>query len=195
MGAALLLLAALTGPQMLFVTDDDFPFQSKLRHETGGAAVLVTVSPRGKTLDCTMIEAFGAKPIGPMICDLLRHRRFEPARLADGTPAYSRLRMLFRFELPRKDWRMMPTITLAPDLGMADQQLPPGDDGKEVAVLLAVDPQGRVVDCRPNPFETNPEVGRRVCLHSAQIAAPALMVEGKPVAYVIARKVRLSRGK
>lgn len=193
MRLALVLLAALTAPEMRLITNDDYHFQSVLRHETGGAAVMVTVDPAGRTLACETLQGFGVQRVADAVCDLLLHRRFEPAHLADGTRAYARMRLLFRFELPRIGRTKIPVVEMAPELALHDRQLPEAEDGKSVTVALAVDQHGAVTDCAGS--KRSASLAARACAQAAMLPiSPLTLPDGRVVPHITTRQVVLIRG-
>jgi hypothetical protein len=194
-GAAGLLLLTLTAPQIRLFAAYDLPAETLHRGETGGATVIVTVDPAGRTLGCERVDSYGSPALGATICDLLLHRRFEPARLADGTRAYARVRKLLRFDLLHDDWDRMPQAALAPDMVMHDHGLPAAAEGKSVEVVLAVDGKGAVTDCAGVLGQENHRLAARVCIQSAHMGLPVLTLpDGRTVPHVTTRTVRLTRG-
>ncbi|HEY0624356.1 energy transducer TonB [Sphingomonas sp.] len=83
-----------------WVTNDDYPSESVAMGEGGTVGVRLDIGADGKLLNCTVISSSTFARLDQQTCALIRKRvRYEPARLADGTPVVSSSFLRFRWQV------------------------------------------------------------------------------------------------
>lgn len=83
-----------------WVTNDDYPSESVAMGESGTVGVRLDIGADGKLLNCTVVSSSTFARLDQQTCALIRKRvRYEPARLADGTPVVSASFLRFRWQV------------------------------------------------------------------------------------------------
>lgn len=81
-----------------WVTNDDYPAASVSAREQGSVDVRLDIDATGDIAACTVLRSSKFPRLDQRTCEVLRKRgRYEPARLADGTPTASLAFLRFRW--------------------------------------------------------------------------------------------------
>lgn len=119
---------------------DDFP--SYFQGRSASVLTRTTVDLSGRPQICEIEVSSGEPKLDKHTCDIIMKRaRFEPARWLDGTAALAVVRMPVR-------WASDETLTTRADIELSVNRLPPRFKSPvHLRLLLAVDAQGKIVDC------------------------------------------------
>lgn len=192
-----LLAGALIGPDTSrAVRGEDYPARAIEKSLSAAALVRVLVDPKGRIAACDTLTVRGDAMLAREVCARLRRRTLDPAHFADGSPAWSQAVTVGRFYTPGgADSDEIARLGPEPDAELTVQRLPSGAASADVRVVLAVDEQGKAVDCaidpRP-PYGTTPALAAAVCANKTMLGTAAVSgPDGRPLRYVTPRTVRL----
>lgn len=193
-----LFAAALAGPSLRAALDaGSYPLATLTNRHAGAAVLTLVYDPQGRLESCAVEAEAGSGAFGATTCAALRRPTVEPARLADGAPAWSRVRVLVRFfandghdayeaEIAR--------LGRTPDLELTARGLPARLEGSGAEVAVAADVDGRVQGCVPVAAGANPDLARAACAGGATMALPPLVLaDGRKVPFVSTLLVKFVR--
>jgi hypothetical protein len=173
---------------------EDYPQFALVRDLSAAAPVELFISPQGHAMDCNAAKGWGDAQLAETMCDILLHKHLTPARLADGTPAYSVVRGLARLFIPgTRDGDAILRLEPPADLELEAPHLPGGLARTPVNLLLTVAPAGTVADCAPGKDETQLDLVQLIC-PALRGLKPGQRVgnEGAGVPYVMTLRAMLS---
>lgn len=85
-----------------WLTNNDYPNESIRAGEQGSVDVRLDIGASGDLAACTVLRSSKFPRLDQRTCDMMRQRaRYEPARLADGTPTASLAFLRFRWQVVR----------------------------------------------------------------------------------------------
>lgn len=182
---------------------DDMPAYVQRAGVTRFVPTRTTIRPDGTPRDCSVESSSGDPKLDIHTCAIiLRRAKFERARWVDGSPAYAIVTAPVTWAIGDDPSKGEIERAFPPDIELSVNRLPAGV-GRHVAVRLklAVDKNGRVVDCGEAPpvLEADrkpkpPELVKVSCDQAISqfIAIPAKDDAGEPVRSVQSASVIIS---
>jgi hypothetical protein len=200
---------ALAGPDLdKLLSPKGYPVGSIQRGRSAAALVRVLIDPDGIVVRCETMATVGSESLANEVCGRAHHRKVHPASDANGRPAWSQATTMAQFYVAGSlEADKVAHSGPDPDAQLTVSRLPAGSGSAagqadanqaDVRVVVAVDEQGKAVDCaidpRP-PYGTNPRLAAVVCTNRAMLGTkPASDPGGRPVRYVRPMTVRLVTG-
>lgn len=183
----------------------DMPAYVQIKGVNRFVSTRTTVRPNGTTQDCKVERGSGDPKLDAHTCSIiLRRAKFRPAKWVDGSPAYAVLRVPVTWSIggPASERELQKAYP--PDLDLSVTRLRAGADRRtRLALMIAVDENGRVVGCKERPkvsrrdhTKSFPELAPIACQHMMNrfTAIPAKDASGKPVRSVQTASVVFSAG-
>ena len=168
--------------------------------QAGAAAVEVLIDPAGKALRCDTAATVGDAATVARICPLLQARRWRPANLADGQPAYAVYRDVAKYRrgeaggpdtVPSRSVEQVRLAYQMADFTLAMAGPLPGKTSeREAATTVVVNESGVIAAC-----DAASGTGARKLREAACAALPGRKLKrqldpaGSAVAYVTTVKV------
>lgn len=127
-----------------WITNDDYPAESRKKGETGIVGLDIEVDPDGKASRCRITRPTGFPRLDVAACSLAIGRaRFKPARGHDGQNVWSIFSARFR-------WALLPTnapaLPAKPDVALTVKAMPKWYVGQFSLVVLFSD-NGELLNC------------------------------------------------
>jgi hypothetical protein len=168
--------------------------------QAGAAAVEVLIDPAGKALRCDTAATVGDAATVARICPLLKARRWRPANLTDGRPAYAVYRDVAKYRrgeaggpdtVPSRSVDQVRLAYQMADFTLAlGSPLPGKADKREAVATVLVNEAGMIAGC-----DASSGTGARKLREAACAALPGRKLKrqldpaGAPVAYVTTVRV------
>lgn len=200
---------ALAGPDLERVLSrKGYPTGSVQGGRSAAALVRLLIDPNGVVVRCETVATVGYGSLAREVCGRAHHRKVHPAVDANGNPAWSQATTMAQFYAPGSpEADDVARSGPIPDVQLTVSRLPRTAGGvtnqsdanqSDVRVVVAVDEQGKAVDCaidpRP-PYGTNPKLAAVVCANRAMLGTkPVSDPGGHPLRYVTPLTVRLIVG-
>ena len=186
-------------------SSEDMPAYVQIAGINRFVSTRTTVRPNGTTQDCTVEGGSGDAKLDAYTCSIILQRaKFQPAKWVDGSPAYAVLRVPVTWSIGGPASNRELQKAYPPDLDLSVTRLPAGADRRtSLALMIAVDENGRVVGCKQRPkvsrrdhTKTFPELVPIACEHMMNkfTAIPAKDASGKRVRSVQIASVAFSTG-
>ena len=186
-----MILAGLIGAAALslggverLISFGDYPDDALEKNQSAAALLEVIVGPDGKVIGCSVVNVAGSRKLAEHMCKIVGRKKIPPATLGDGTPAYSRLRMVFRMVVPGEDGRSYAAgARQSAEQVLIAANLPAHLTNKVADVVLAIGAGGNVLDCAPTAVTENRAVAAAACkAKSNLLVQPLVLPNGnKPV--------------
>jgi len=170
---------------------DDMPAYVQMAEINRFVPTRTTFRPDGTVQGCTSEGSSGDAQLDRLTCAIIERRaKAEPAKWIDGSPAYAVIRVPISWTIggPASEGELRKAYP--PDLELLVSQLPAHHRTASLALVVAVDPSGRVVGCNERPKSTTrdqakslPELVPIACEHLIKefTATPAHDAAGYPV--------------
>jgi len=147
----------------------------------------VIFNPQGMPDRCIIVQREGDASIDALVCELIFKRfRSHPSRGADGQPTYMIMERSAVFTTGKSGG----TGLRSQPLTVTDitQSLAPKDDGKRMALAVAVNAEGGVLKCAPTQWAKKKDISlaEAACrsLPAGWKAAREFNTAGEPIAYL-----------
>lgn len=135
-------------PRNVF-SPDDMPAYVQIEAINRFISTRTTVKPDGTPQDCAFERSGGDPKLDALTCAIILERaRFQPAKWVDGSPAYAVLRTPVSWIIGGPPSKSDLRRAYPADIDIFVSRLPKGTpDWATVNLMIAVDENGRVVDC------------------------------------------------
>lgn len=168
--------------------------------QAGAAAVEVLVDPTGKALRCDTAATVGDAPTVARICPMLLSRRWKPASLIGGQPAYAVYRDVAKYRrgepggpdtVPSRSVEQVRLAYQVADFTLALASALPGKaDKREAVATVLVNQAGMIAGCDATSGTGARELREAACAAlSGRKLKRQLDPAGAPVAYVTTVRV------
>lgn len=141
---------------------DDMPAYVQIAEINRFVPTRTTFRPDGAVQGCTLEGSSGDAKLDALTCAIIvRRAKGEPTKWIDGSPAYAVIRAPISWTIggPASERELRKAYPA--DLELSVSQLPAHRRTANVAVVIAVDPSGRVVGCNERPASTRRDHAKR----------------------------------
>ncbi|MCW1382378.1 energy transducer TonB [Novosphingobium sp. KCTC 2891] len=174
------------------VTQSEYPADALARGKSAAAAIEIRVDTEGRPQGCSVVRAIGDASLAKDICKITLKKRYNPARLRDGTPAFAVVTTMVRLYVPgTPDAQAVAAARLEPANVVKVASLRGGASSEDVGLVIAVDPSARVVQCGPKAEEQR-TIAEAIC-EKPDLFHPSVVTDAKGAAmpYIAETTVRV----
>lgn len=162
----------------------------------GGVLFKVIFDPEGKPNRCIIVQRLGDASVEPLVCGIIFKRfRSRPSVGAEGQPTYMVFQRSAVFSTGTSKASLKATPLIVTDVtGSLDAK----DDGKRMALAVAVDRDGAIIKCAPTQWAKGKEIylADAACrsLPAKWERAPEVNAANQPVEYLRGFEIEFRRG-
>lgn len=185
------LAASLSFPSFVpAISFNDYPEWALQREASAGAIVRVRVESSGVLTACTLVSTVGDAKLANQICAIVLHKKLSAPTLKDGTPVVGFGETFLRMFLPdTAQGASIANMVASPDVELTVMGLADGKS-QRIEVVLAIDEQGAVKDCRATLSTANPALVAVACSQASQLGNSVVKDQsGRAVPYVTTKTV------
>lgn len=172
------------------VTALEYSPEARAAGRSTAATIEIRVDPTGRPQDCKVVSALGDAHLARDVCKIASSKRYNPARLRDGTAAFAVVTTLVRLYVPGPATQDIAAARLQPVAEVKVAQLRGNAASEDVTLVTTVDPSGKVIECGPK-LEEQRSLAEAICTHT-DLFHPAIVKDenGKPMPYIAESLVR-----
>jgi TonB family protein len=159
------------------VTGSEYPADALAEGKSVAATIEIRVNTAGRPEHCRVVQALGDARLAKEICRIAARKRYNPARLRDGTPAYAVVRTMVRLYVPGSLGEAIAAARLDPAADVKVAALRRGRASEDVVLVTAVGTDGRVTECGPKD-EDQRALAEAICTRP-DLFHPAVVTDGK----------------
>lgn len=179
--AAVTLPAGVAEPDIRgMVTASEYPADALAEGRSVAATIEIQVDTAGRPEHCRVVRALGDARLAKEVCRIAARKRYNPARLRDGTPAYAVVTTMVRLYMPGPQSEAIATARLDPAADVKVASLRGGRASEDVVLVTAVSTDGRVTECGPKD-EDQRALAEAICTRP-DLFHPAVVTDGKGTA-------------
>lgn len=146
------------------VTAQEYPAEARAEGKSTAATIEIRVDTTGRAQDCRVVRALGDARLARDVCRIASGKRYNPARLKDGTPAFAVVTTMVRLYLPGAATQDIAAARLQPAAEVKVAKLPGNATSEDVILVTAVSPAGKVTECGPK-LEDQRDLAEAICGH------------------------------
>ncbi|MCH7627357.1 MULTISPECIES: TonB family protein [Novosphingobium] len=176
------------------VTAQEYPPEARAAGKSTAATIEIRVDTTGRPQDCRVVAALGDARLARDVCRIAAKKRYNPARLRDGTPAFAVVTTMVRLYLPGPATQEIAAARLQPAAEVKVATLRGNAASADVMLVTAVDVAGRIVECGPK-LEDQRDLAEAICTRT-DLFHPPVVTDAKGVAmpYIAETLVRAWAG-
>ena len=135
---------------------ENYPPWAVRANEETAYSVELTVLPSGRVAKCRVVESVGNARLAAETCAGTIGRRLDPATDGEGRPIHGVLRTVIGMWL-NSPGKAIKEFTPRPDLELAVDRLPGGENSLDLEIVLFVSPEGEVTACNGREMNNKPD--------------------------------------
>lgn len=172
------------------VTAQEYPAEARAEGRSTAATIEIRVDTMGRVQDCRVLAALGDARLARDVCRIASNKRYNPARLKDGTPAFAVVTTMVRLYVPGASTQNIAAARLQPAAEVKVARLRGKMDSEDITVVTAVSAAGRIVECGPK-LEEQRDLAEAICART-DLFHPAAVTDAKgaPMPYIAEMLVR-----
>jgi TonB family protein len=162
------------------VTAQEYPAEARAEGKSTAATIEIRVDTTGHAQDCHVVAALGDAHLARDVCRIASKKRYNPARLKDGTPAFAVVTTLVRLYLPGPATQEIATAHLQPAAEVKVARLRGNAASEDVTLVTAVSAEGKIMECGPK-VEDQRDLAEAICSRT-DLFHPAVVKDAKGAA-------------
>ncbi len=162
------------------VTAQEYPEQARAEGKFTAATIEIRGDTAGRAQDCRVVSALGDAHLARDVCRIASKKRYNPARLRDGTPAFAVVTTLVRLYLPGPATQEIAAARLQPSAEVKVAKLRGNAASEDVTLVTAVSAAGKVVECGPK-VEEQRDLAEAICTRT-DLFHPMVVTDAKGTA-------------
>ncbi|WP_225206971.1 energy transducer TonB [Novosphingobium huizhouense] len=176
------------------VTLAEYPVEARAAGRSAAATIELRVDTDGRPQACRVVAVLGDSALARDICAIAAAKRYNPARLRDGTPAFAVVTTMVRLYVPGPATAEIAAARMAPAADVRLAGVPGNAASEDVTLVTAVDARGVVIQCGPKREEQR-NLAEAICTQ-AKALRPAVVRDaaGTPMPYISETLVRARAG-
>lgn len=172
------------------VTTQEYSPEARAAGKSTAATIEIRVDTSGRPRDCKVVSALGDARLAHDVCRIASGKRYNPARLKDGTPAYAVVTTMVRLYVPGPATQEIAAARLQPAAEVKVASLRGNAASEDVTLVTTVDATGKVVECGPK-LEEQRNLAEAICTHTDLFHPRVVKDEaGAPMPYIAETLVR-----
>ena len=172
------------------VTAQEYPAEARAANRSTAATIELRVDTTGQPQACRVVSALGDAQLAREVCRIAEGKRYNPARLKDGTPAFAVVTTQVRLYVPGPASQAIAAALRSPQVEVKVAKLRGNAMSEDVELVTAVDAEGKVIECGPKREEQR-SLAEGICSH-AELFHPGVVKDdaGTATPYIAETLVR-----